>query len=83
MKPLAYRNFDWNIEADFRSLSRFDTKLFEAKTWTDFRETKTWKTATAKEARLDWSRNFAKNQNPDLQDSKRKFGAQLIFEKLT
>ena len=26
---------------------------------------------------------FAKNQNPDLQDSKRQFETQIIFEKLT
>lgn len=38
-------------------------------------------TATAKNARFYWTRNFAKNQNPDLQDSKRQFETQLIFAK--
>jgi len=31
MKPLACQDFDQNIEADFRDLSQFDTKLFEQK----------------------------------------------------
>ena len=72
-----------NLEADFRNLSKFEAKLFEPKPWADFEETKIWEIATAKNARLDWSRNFAKNQNPDLQDSKRQFEAKLIFEKPT
>ena len=37
-------------------------------------------TATAKNARLYWSRNFAKNQNPDLQDSKRQLETNLFLK---
>ena len=80
MKSLAYQNLTENHETNFRDLRKFEKKLLEQKPWADFRETKTWETATAKEARLDWSRNFAKNQNLDLQDSKRQFEEQLIFE---
>jgi len=68
-----------NLEPDFRDLSKFDSKLFEPKTWTDFQETKTWKITAAKNAWLYWNRNFAKNQNPDLQDAKRQFETQLNF----
>ena len=83
MKRLAYQNLNENHEAYFGDLSRFDPKLFEPKIWADFQETKTWKITTAKNVWLYWSRTFAKNQNPDLQDSKRQFETQLIFEKLT
>jgi len=44
--------FAKNLEADFGDLSQFEMKLFELKTCADFRETKTWKIATAKKARL-------------------------------
>lgn len=72
-----------NLEVDFRNLSKFDTKLFEKKWRADFEEIKIWKTATAKNARLYLIRKLAKNQNPDLQDSKRQFINQLNFEKPT
>ena len=83
MKPLACQTFPENLEADFRDLSKFDTNLFETKTWVDFQEIKTWEITTAKNARLDWARNFAKNQNPDLQDSERQFNRQDNFKKPT
>jgi len=83
MKSLAYQNLTEDHEANFINLSRFDTKLFEPKTWDDFEEKKIWKIATAKNARLYWTWNFAKNQNLDLQDSKHQFETKLIFEKLT
>ena len=44
-----------------------------------FEANKILETATAKNARFYWTRNFAKNQNPDLQDSKRQFENQLNF----
>ena len=69
MKPLAYQNLTENLEANFRDLRRFDTKLFEQETWANFEERKTWEIATAKNARLYWSRDFSKNQNFDLEDS--------------
>jgi hypothetical protein len=58
MKLLAYQNLTENHEANFthrglcRDLRKFDTKLFEPKTWADFWETKIWKTTTAKNAKL-------------------------------
>ena len=60
-----------NLEANLRNLSKFDMKLFEQKPWADFEETKIWKLATAKNAKLHWTRKLAENRNPDLQDSKR------------
>ena len=64
-----------NLETDFRDLRKFDTNLFETKTWVDFQEIKTWEITTAKNARLDWARNFAKTktlicktQNANLTD---------------
>ena len=81
MKPSAYQNLIENLEADFRDLSQFDPKIFEPRICADFEETKTWKIATAKSARLEQTKTFAKNQNPDLQDSKRQFENQLYFEK--
>jgi hypothetical protein len=36
MKPPACQNLSENHEANFRDLSKFDTKLFEPKTRTDF-----------------------------------------------
>ena len=68
-----------NHEPDFGDLSKFEKKLFETKTWADVRETKIWKITIAKNAWLYRSKNFAKNQNPDLQDSKRQFETQLNF----
>jgi hypothetical protein len=47
------------------------------------KQTKIWKIATAKNARLYRTRNFAKNPNLDLQDSKRQLETQLIFENRT
>ncbi len=58
MKPLACQNLTENLEVDFRCLNKFDTKLFEQKTWADFEERKTWKIATAKNARLYWKRKL-------------------------
>ena len=83
MKPLAYQNLNENHEADFGDLRKFDPKLFEPKTRADFEANKVLEITVAKNARLYWNRTFAKNQNPDLQDSKRQFETQLIFEKLT
>ncbi len=80
MKPLAYQNLTESHEANFRNLSKFDTKLFEPKPWADFEETKTWKIATAKNAKLYWTRKLAKNQNPDLQDSNANFTDKLILK---
>ena len=76
---LLTKTWPKNREANFRDLSKFDTKLFEQKTWADFEERKTWKISTAKNAKLYWTRKLAKNQNPDLQDSKRRFETNLIF----
>ena len=81
MKPLACQTFPENLEADFRDLSKFDTKLFEQKPWADFETNKTLEIATAKNAQFYWTRYFAKNQNPNLQDSKRQFERQLNFSK--
>ena len=72
-----------NLEASFGDLRQFDTKLFEPTTWADFQETKILEIATAKSARLYWTRKLAENQPPDLQDSKRQFEAQPVFEKTT
>ena len=83
MKLLAYQNLTENHEANFRDLSKFDPKLFEQKTWLNFEANKILEITTAKNAWLYWTRNFAKNRNLDLQDSKRQFETQLIFEKLT
>jgi len=66
-----------NHEASFRDLSEFDTKLFEQKPWADFRETKTWKTATTKNAKLYWTELLlktktliCKTQNANFTDKK-------------
>ena len=83
MKSLAYQNLTENHETNFRDLRKFEKKLLEQKPWADFWEIKTWKIATAKNAKFYWTRNFAKNPNLDLQDSKLQFEAQLIFEKPT
>ena len=37
-----------NLEADFRDLSKLDTKLFEQKPWADFEANKILETATDK-----------------------------------
>ena len=76
---LLTKTWPKNRDANFRDLSKFNTKLFEPKTWADFEERKTWEIATAKNAKLYWTRKLAKNQNPDLQDSKRQFENQLNF----
>ncbi len=81
MKPLAYQQPDWNHKANFRDLSQFDAKLKEQETWADFWETKIWKIAAAKNARFYWTRYFAKNWNPNFQDSKRQCERQLDFIK--
>ena len=78
---LLTKTWPKNREANFRDLSKFDPKLFEQKTWADFEERKTWKISTAKKAKLYWTRKLAKNQNPDLQDSKLQFETKLNFEK--
>jgi len=54
-------------------------KLCEKRTKANFREYQTWKIATAKNADFLRTRNFAKNPNPDLHDSKRQFENQLNF----
>ena len=83
MKLLLAKTLIENLEVSFRDLSQFDTKLFEPKTRADFETNKILETATAKNARFYWTRNFAKNQNPNLEDSKCQFETQLIFEKAT
>ena len=70
-----------NLEANFRSLSQFEAKLFEQKSWANFEANKVLEIATAKNTRIYWARYFAKSRNPDLQDSKRQFVTNLIFAK--
>ena len=79
MKLLLAKTLIENLEVSFRDLSQFDTKLFEQKPWADFETNKTLEIATAKNAQFYWTRYFAKNQNPNLEDSKRQFERQLIF----
>jgi hypothetical protein len=79
MKLLACQNFAENHEANCRNLRKFDTKLLNKKHEPILKQTKIWKIVTTKNARLYRTRNFAKNPNLDLQDSKRQFGNQLNF----
>ncbi len=66
MKPLAYQNLTEKHEADFRNLRKFDTKLLNKKPEPILKQAKIWKIATAKDAKLYRTRNFAKKPSLDL-----------------
>ena len=69
-----------NHEANFGNLSKFDTKLFEPKTWADFRETKTLQTAAAKNADFCEPETLLKTETLICKTQNANLKRNLIFE---